>query len=92
MQPSLPLLVRVLTRQQLKLEAKESQIIPRPLRGPIRSDKKRPALIHFLQQEKKRLGDKFPPNIRIEPILQRHVLQDVDRDIRKQILEIVKER
>ena len=92
MRPSLPLLVRVLTRQELKAEA-ASTVTARPLPGPLRSERVvKPTLIQELLAQKKHMGDKYPSNIRIEPILQRHFLKNVDPEARKEILELMKEK
>ena len=90
MRPSLPVLVRVLTRSELKLET-QAAIVPRPLKGPIRSDKKRPTLIQTLKAEKEKNGKRYPSNVRIEPVLQRHLLAKVEPEARKQLLSMLRE-
>ncbi|KAJ3559883.1 hypothetical protein NM688_g68 [Phlebia brevispora] len=80
----------MLTRSELKVE-NQSRVIPRPLSGPLRSDRKKPTLVQTLRAQRKREGEKFPSNVRIEPVLQRHVLAKVDPEIRKQFLEMLKE-
>ena len=92
MRPSLPLLVRVLARSELQAEA-TSNVITRPLPGPLPTQKiKKPTLIQQLLAEKAKLGDSYPLNIRIEPILERKVLQNVNPEIRKEILGLMREK
>ena len=90
MRPSVPVFVRVLTRSELKLET-HAAVVPRPLKGPIRSDKKQPTLIQTLRAEKEKNGDRYPSNVRIEPVLQRHLLAKVEAEARKQLLSMLKE-
>lgn len=92
MRPTLPVLVRILTRKELRTEA-ATRAVSRPLPGPIRTNKLRtPTLIQELQAEQKRLGDAYPSNIRIEPVLERHVLEKVDPKIRKDFVELMREK
>ncbi|KAH8108128.1 hypothetical protein BXZ70DRAFT_914299 [Cristinia sonorae] len=89
MLPSIPRLVRILPRSQLKTE------LPIPARlvpEPHRSDAKRATLIELLQQRKEQAGTAWPANLRIEPVVPKQALKKVSPETRKELLELMRER
>ncbi|KAJ3481556.1 hypothetical protein NLI96_g7584 [Meripilus lineatus] len=92
MRPTIPRLLRIIPRSQLKTESPSTKPI-RPLPPPpTRSDVKRPTLIQVLQQRQKEAGDNFPPNLRIEAELTKRSFKGVPAEIREELKEVVRER
>lgn len=91
MRPTLPRLVRVIPRSQLASENSSAAVI-QPLRPPKRSDIEKPTLIDELLKRKAQMGDKYPSNIRIEPMLPKSTFKGVPAETRDELRELLKER
>ena len=92
MHPSLPLLERVFSQKELPTAAAAVSTM-KPLPEPKRGDQlHKPTLIAELLAEKKRLGDSYPSNIRIEPVFRRRTLKNVQPTIRKELLKMLREK
>ncbi|KIP09256.1 hypothetical protein PHLGIDRAFT_338585 [Phlebiopsis gigantea 11061_1 CR5-6] len=90
MRATVPRLVRVVTRSQLS--EIPSRTVVQPLQPQQRSDIAQPSLIETLLKRKASLGDKYPSNIRIEPVLTRDTFKDVPTGTIKELKELLKER
>lgn len=88
MRPSLPRLVRVIPRGQLKSE----QLRTVPIPQLVRSDVKRPTLIELLQKRRAEAGNDYPPNIRIEPALTKKSFSGVKKEHIIELKALLKER
>jgi len=91
MRPSIPRLVRIIPRSQLKAElpsVASARLVP----TPHRSDARLPTLIELMQKRKEQAGDEFPLNIRIEPVLSKKTLRNVAPEIRQELKELLRER
>ena len=88
MRPSLPRLVRVLPRSQLRPE----ELRTLPIAQPIRSDVKRPSLIELLQKRKAEAGSDYPSNIRIEPALTKKTFTGMKKEHIVDLKALLKER
>ncbi|KAI0340502.1 hypothetical protein BDW22DRAFT_1359881 [Trametopsis cervina] len=88
MRASVPRLVRVIPRNRVAAQAPFAAPIPEP----VRSDIKSVSLIEALLKRKAEQGASYPPNIRIEPVIHKKALKNVPADVRKELLEITRER
>jgi hypothetical protein len=91
MRATLPRLIRVVTRSQLKAEYPGSTVV-RALPKPVRSDGKQPTLIDSLLKRKQDMGAAYPPNIRIEPVLTKQTFEGLPVEAREELKELLKER
>ena len=90
MRSTIPRLVRVIKRSQLPVEQAASVSVVRP--PPARSDVRRESLIELLLKRKEKMGDQYPPNIRIEPVLTKQAFENVPAETREELKELLRER
>jgi len=88
MRPSPSLLVQVVRRTALKVETQKIL----PALKPQTRELARPSLIDMLQKQKKEAGSKWPSNLRIEPVIKKEMLKDVQKEIRPRLKKLLQER
>jgi hypothetical protein len=85
---SLPrLAARVIPRNEL-VNQNFSKLFPEPLRAT----QTKVTTLDLLLKQKAEAGSSYPPNIRIEPPLEKQKLAKVPADIRRELKEYLKER
>jgi len=88
MLPSLPrLIARVIPRNEL-VKQNIGRLFPAPTRAP----QAKVTTLDLLLKQKAQAGSTYPPNIRIEPRLEKPKLAKVPADIRDELKEYLKER
>ncbi|KAJ7702374.1 hypothetical protein B0H17DRAFT_1044091 [Mycena rosella] len=77
---------RIVPREKL---ARRTSILPAPV--PRNHEIKPPTLIETLMARKLALGDKWPPNLRIEPVISRETWAPVQKGLRSKLKKMLRE-
>ena len=91
MRATLPRLLRVITRSQLTAENSSANIL-QSLPAPLGQDHVKTSLVQSLLERKAGLGDDYPSNIRIEPVLSKATFEGMSGETRQELRELLKER
>ncbi|KZT74194.1 hypothetical protein DAEQUDRAFT_293719 [Daedalea quercina L-15889] len=89
MRPSIPRLVRVISKSDL---VQQGIPLKRTKPEPLRSDIKQPTLIEVLMKRKADAGENYPTNIRIEPELKMAHYRRVPKEIGMELKEMAREK
>lgn len=88
MRPSVARLVQIIPRKVIQVEERKIFLPP----APQTQDLKKPTLIDTLLQQRTKVGNHWPSNIRIEPIVKKDSLKHVQSDVRVRLKKLLKER
>jgi hypothetical protein len=89
MRATLPLLVRIVPRSSITpSNGRKVEIIPEP--APQQPEKK-DTLISALMKQREAMGDSWPPNLRIEPVVTKKTFERVHADYRTELKALLKE-
>jgi len=88
MHPTPLRLARVIPRRLLKVS--DHKIYKRPT--PQTEDRTRPTLIDLLEVQKKKAGESWPPNLRLERQLKREDFKLVQPGVKSALKKLTKER